>query len=350
MKKDESEWKPFWNNKKRIPLISIVIPVYNSELFLHQCIESVLNQSFSDFELILIDDGSVDSSGKICDEYAKKDYRVVVIHKKNEGPTVARKLGVEIATGLYVMFLDSDDYYKEGLLRCLSEIIEKYSTDVIVFNGIKFDQNGSQSKCQCLLREGLYCGEYIKKIHNSLIVDNKDRIAICYGVCMKVFLRTLYIDFQKTVPKELYKGEDLAVTAPLLASCKSVYVLNMTGYYYRDTPGSLMNSFHTNELMQIKYLADYLEYKMDSFYKSRIDTYVIMHLFDYLDRAIVINGNYQEYRKVIRALQEKGLLWRIKQVKSHSTHFNERLVVNLMKHRLFVLLWWLRKIKKRKDN
>ena len=92
------------------PKLSIIVPVYNVEQYLDKCIKSILNQTFKDFELILVDDGSIDNSGEICDEYAKKDSRVKVIHKKNGGLAAARNTGLIIARGDYVGFVDSDDW------------------------------------------------------------------------------------------------------------------------------------------------------------------------------------------------------------------------------------------------
>ena len=91
------------------PLLSIIVPVYNVEKYIERCIKSILNQSFTNFELILVDDGSPDNCGKICDEYKKKDSRIKVIHKKNGGLSDARNAGLNIATGKYIGFVDSDD-------------------------------------------------------------------------------------------------------------------------------------------------------------------------------------------------------------------------------------------------
>ena len=91
-------------------LVSIIVPVYKVENVLHYCIDSILNQTYNNFELILIDDGSPDSSGKICNEYAKRDLRIKVFHKENEGVSVARNTGIELAKGKYICFVDSDDY------------------------------------------------------------------------------------------------------------------------------------------------------------------------------------------------------------------------------------------------
>ena len=105
------------------PFFSVIVPVYNVEKYLPECIESVLNQSFGDFELILVDDGTKDNSGVICDEYAQKDARVKVIHQDNAGQAVARNTGTDIAQGEYIIYLDSDDYICDS--DFLSKLAEK---------------------------------------------------------------------------------------------------------------------------------------------------------------------------------------------------------------------------------
>lgn len=329
------------------PLFSIVTPVYNVEAYLDECINSVLEQSISDFELILVNDGSLDNSGAICDSYAQKDSRVKVIHKTNEGPTVARTLGVEIACGKYVIFLDSDDKIALDLLEHLTKILLEYKPDVILFNGIRFG-SGSSEVYNTKMNQGIYGKESIGKIYSGLIYNDKDEIAIQYGICMKVFVREQYITYQCNVPKELYKGEDLAVCAPLIAQCNSVYVSEKCGYYYRDTPGSLMNSFNKEEVNQIKILAKYLDKAMGQFYESRIDTYVVTHLFDYLDRAMLSVECFRDYKKITQEMLDDALKIRLKRARCKSTRLNERVVFFLVKKRLFTLIWLLRKIKKRR--
>src|SRR5690606_27273688 len=103
-----------------MPKVSVIIPVYNAEKYLRECIDSVLAQTFDDFELLLINDGSTDGSGKICDEYAQKDARVKVFHKENGGVSSARNLGLDNAKGEWITFIDSDDWIGENYFYCLT--------------------------------------------------------------------------------------------------------------------------------------------------------------------------------------------------------------------------------------
>lgn len=115
-------------------LISIIVPVYNVELFLDDCVKSIVNQTYKNIEILLIDDGSKDNSGKMCDEYAKTDNRIKVIHKQNGGLSDARNYGIKKATGYYIMFVDSDDIISENIVSSLIQAINKSNSDVSVCN------------------------------------------------------------------------------------------------------------------------------------------------------------------------------------------------------------------------
>ena len=114
--------------------ISVVVPVYNTEKYLHKCIESILNQTFRNIEVILIDDGSVDGSGSICDEYKIKDERVKVFHQPNSGVSVARNKGIIESTGNYICFVDSDDYIDGDYFEKAMEYIYGYNHDILINN------------------------------------------------------------------------------------------------------------------------------------------------------------------------------------------------------------------------
>ena len=113
-------------------LISIIVPVYNVELYIEKCINSLINQSYKDIEIILVDDGSTDSSGDICDHFSSLDKRITVIHKKNGGLSDARNVALDVAKGKYVTFVDSDDYIKENYIEYLYYLLNKYNSDISI--------------------------------------------------------------------------------------------------------------------------------------------------------------------------------------------------------------------------
>ncbi len=128
------------------PLVSVIIPVYNVEKYLNECVESVINQTYKNLEILLIDDGSTDNSGEICDEYKEKDSRINVIHKKNDGLSNARNDGINNSNGEYLYFLDSDDYLEHNAIYILLNIIIKNNSDFVFFDGVSFDDlNGNYS-------------------------------------------------------------------------------------------------------------------------------------------------------------------------------------------------------------
>ena len=121
--------------------ISVIIPVYNCKMYLRQCIESVINQDEKNIEIILVDDGSTDGSSSICEEYAKKDKRITFVHKKNEGVSVARNVGLKNAKGKYIAFVDADDYINPKTYSKAFEHMEKNNLDLLIWN-YSFDKNG----------------------------------------------------------------------------------------------------------------------------------------------------------------------------------------------------------------
>ena len=116
--------------EKEEELISVIVPVYNVEKYLEKCIDSIINQTYQNLEIILVDDGSTDGSGKICDEYSRKDNRIKVIHKENGGLSDARNIGIKNANGGLIGFIDSDDYITENMFEVLQKDLRKYNADI----------------------------------------------------------------------------------------------------------------------------------------------------------------------------------------------------------------------------
>ena len=115
-------------------LISVIVPVYNVEAYLGECIDSLIHQTYETLEIILVDDGATDASGAICDDYARRDGRIKVVHQPNQGLGGARNAGIEVAQGAYISFIDSDDYVELDTYRSLIEQVQKYGLDVISFH------------------------------------------------------------------------------------------------------------------------------------------------------------------------------------------------------------------------
>ena len=128
------------------PILSIIVPVYNVEIYLERCIKSILNQSFKEFELILINDGSTDKSRDICDKYSKLDTRIIVVHQKNLGVSAARNTGLDIARGKYIGFVDADDFIHYSMYKIMIDVIKNTSSDMVVCDYIKVDETYKESE------------------------------------------------------------------------------------------------------------------------------------------------------------------------------------------------------------
>lgn len=212
--------------------VSVIVPVYNVEKYLNRCIDSILNQTFRDFELILVDDGSTDQSGRICDEYKEKDNRIVVIHKTNGGLSDARNYGIDRAKGEYITFIDSDDWIKERYIEVLYNNAVKFKVDISAVNLHKEYDDISERSCD--ITEGVFDG---KAAMQFLYGD----MSIYFNVAWaKLYKISLFEDIRYPVGK---LHEDGFTTYKLLYFSNTVYFSNEDLYNYYQRQGSIMNKF-----------------------------------------------------------------------------------------------------------
>lgn len=219
-------------------LFSIVVPIYNVEAFLDESIRSVLEQTYDSFELILVDDGSTDNSFKICDRYQTFDPRVKVIHKTNGGLVSARKAGIAIAEGTYAICLDSDDWIAKDYLFEMSEVIKKYSPDIICFN--HFEVNGEDTaECNNPFRKGLYTKEELRKEIYPYEIQSSVGSSFPPSIWAKVYKMDIYRPEQLAVDDRIKIGEDAACTIPCMLRANSIYIFDKALYYYRNNSISM---------------------------------------------------------------------------------------------------------------
>lgn len=239
-------------------LVSVIIPVYNMEKYLDECISSAVNQTYGNIEIILIDDGSTDNSGDICDRYEKKDSRIKVIHKKNEGLVCARQTGFENSSGEYIMPLDADDWLD---IFAVEKMVEKFSEDVDVVLSNVIDVVGKQKHLRLPDSEegvyGIYQGSYI---WNNLFVCSIDptKRGIRSNIWSRMFKRQLYGKWQNQVPKNITNGEDDAAFFPMILDSKSIYIMEKGLYYCRNREESMSRAKENIRLSQLVELEDYL--------------------------------------------------------------------------------------------
>lgn len=209
--------------------ISVIVPVYNAERYIKRCIESILSQTFRDFELILIDDGSKDKSGEICDKYATEDERVKVIHKENGGVSKARNTGLDIASGKYVEMVDADDYLSKDTLEKLYKRAEDNNSDVVVF--------GIRNICGDLIRQtDVYDGDCTLEQFLTKFEDYVSN-AILGASWNKLYKKEIIGDIRYN--ENLKYNEDTHFNFDVLSNCKTVSAQSWVWYnYVNDNPDS----------------------------------------------------------------------------------------------------------------
>lgn len=201
---------------------SIIIPVYNCQDYIGRCIESIINQKYKNYEIILIDDGSSDNSGTICDEYAKDNKQIKVIHKKNEGVSAARNDGLNQVSGKYICFLDSDDYIDKNYFDTIDKIIEKHNEVELINFG--FYSEVENSKFELLSSDII---NYKEKYYNSQIKIKKDFVnlwdnTMLYNIWNKIYLTKIIKENEITFPNYNW-GEDVEFNRIYLSKINNMY-------------------------------------------------------------------------------------------------------------------------------
>lgn len=214
------------------PLLSVIIPVYKVEKYLRQCIDSVINQTYKNLEIILVDDGSPDNCGKICDEYVEKDKRVKVIHQLNKGLSGARNAGTELAKGEYIAYVDSDDWLDIHMYEELFKVLNKYNLDMV--RCAAFESDGNSKKIISPKKE----------YANKLFTDEEVLERYFDEFLCKIVWNTIY-DIRivkEIISPEGYHSEDNYVSGMYLHRSKRMMIINKPFYYYRKNPESITNS------------------------------------------------------------------------------------------------------------
>ncbi len=220
---------------------SVIVPVYNVEKYLNECIDSIINQTYKNLELILVDDGSTDNSGVICDDYSAKDNRIKVVHKSNGGISSARNCGINNATGDYLIFVDSDDYWNDmDFLKTISAIIESKHSDVVLFN---------YKKSNLFSKKNIEIDNFSDKnlqlrnlISNSLIESQ---------AWTKVVKNELFKKYNLYFIEKIY-SEDIDWTARIILYSNSFFYYNTFQYVYRTNPNSVTKNIGKKNIVDLK--------------------------------------------------------------------------------------------------
>lgn len=274
-----------------MPKISIIVPIYKAEKYLHRCVDSILNQTFTDFELILVDDGSPDKCGEICDEYAKRDKRIKVIHKENGGQAEARNMGIDIAKGEYLHFIDSDDWVHPQMLE-------------ILYAGIK------KNDVLCSI-----CSYELTKNNEVFLPIKQYKFSIIYGLDFyvqtkfngvvpwaKLYHKSLFCDTRYPVGKI---HEDEFVTYKVIYEAGNIAFCENKLYYYFINPNGVSNGVYTlgwlDQLEAWEEQHVFLKkHKLYKYYKWSIEKLCWGYRWHYYQL-----GKKPEYRKAQRAIKNK---------------------------------------------
>lgn len=219
-------------------MISVIVPIYNAEKYLKTCLDSLLNQTFGEFEVIMINDGSTDNSEQICKSYLEKDSRFKYFAKENEGLTATWQYGVEKSIGEYIAFLDSDDRLALSCFEDVSEVISRYNPDLIYFNFYK-EMNDNLVSVNSSLNSGLY-NDNIDYIKNGYLI-NLDLVPARWNKVIKSeILKSVYLSCDRRVTI----GEDIACTVLCIDKIQSFYYLPKVLLYYNQNDVSMVHKYN----------------------------------------------------------------------------------------------------------
>lgn len=282
------------------PLISIIIPIYKVEQYLDRCVMSVRSQTYHNLEILLVDDGSPDQCGKMCDDYATEDARIHVLHKTNGGQSDARNLGIETSTGEFVVFIDSDDYIAPDMIETLLHLIQKYDADLSscgVANCYRdkttLQYNGIEEKCV----DGETAFGYI--------LEGK---RIAGSMCNKLLPRRLLQDLRFPIG-HIY--EDAMFIADLMPLVKTVAYTTEPKYYYYHRAGSSTTSRFQSRDMDVILAYDktrkVVEKKYPSLSRAADFRYIWAH-FVVLDRMLAVEdyARFPEFQPIVRYLKKRA--------------------------------------------
>ena len=306
---------------------SIIVPIYKVEKYLDKCIESILAQTYTDFELILVDDGSPDNCPKICDDWAQKDSRIVVIHQENAGVSVARNSALKIMKGEYLLFVDGDDYIDKNLLQICYDNFSQKDVDCLIFDAVRVDEKGEK------LGEPFYKNSYQRRNYTFSLEQEKYKF-YCneFWTKYEIWARCYKTDIIRQngiyFPKGVVVAEDYLWALQYLMHTTSCYYIDFLGYYYVkrensaiDKSRSYINAESGGKITWLLYnffVENELEYCLSHFDRFADDVLLELAFFPIehteitynLPNTTIINGikiteNKKFIKKIVNLLHKK---------------------------------------------
>lgn len=315
--------------------ISIIVPIYNVEKYLHKCVDSILNQTFKNYELILVDDGSPDNSPKIADEYAEKYPEIItVLHKKNGGVGDARNYGISHAKGEYILILDSDDYIENDMLECLYNSNLGLNSDIVVCGYKCVNESGNILSIM---------GEKLPEGKIMTLKENKELLLINSAPWNKMYKRQIFMDYEDIRYPSGVWYEDIRVTLKLINVAKSITYVNKPLYNYLWREGSQTNNNNCDRNSEIMdgmediftYFKNNGTYKE---YENELEYITILHVYLAASvRVLMIDKNHKLLEEFRKFLNQNFPHWE-KNKYLHELDSNKKRILRLLNNKQYSLI------------
>lgn len=333
-------------------MISIIVPVYNVEKYLDECIASIVNQTVTDLEIILVDDGSTDNSGAICDAWAQKDSRIAVYHKPNGGLTSAWKYGVRRASGEYIASVDSDDWIDADMYEKMLASAMETGADLICASFVCENSDGSQAYQNPKLEPGYYDrNRILTDISPFFFISKKyhDR-GIAPGRVLKLFKPDRLMAVLDDCNERVSIGEDLVLTFSYLQIAQSLFVMDgFWPYHYRTNDASITRAFSASKYEKIDILRQVLltvNEKYGSYdYSTQIYTDYLALYFRTMENQILAGSDHNLIGSLRESFHADSIRKAIKMSDLSMLSRKHRLYLCLMKLGLVRILVWIRRLK-----
>lgn len=330
--------------------VSIIVPVYNVEKYIAQCIESLQQQTYPNIEIVLVDDGSTDRCPEICDSYSKSDNRIVVIHKENQGLVNAWIDGTRISTGQYLCFVDSDDWVEKDMIAEFVAVSNSNYEEIICSDlWIEFDSRREERKNQ--LNPGEYLENELKGIWENGILGNEQRL-IMFSRCTKLITKSLIENNIHFCEKNIRMGEDLNIILPALLDCKRLVVLDKKFYHYRQNNNSMIHVYDSNMYQDIQSLHRAMKHILEQKKIKNVNELAgkeyIMLLFLVVKNELKGNKEYIRYIKEICKDSDNRTI-----LKSYTLKLTDKANICIwfvMKHPHTALIWMLKALMRVKER
>jgi glycosyltransferase involved in cell wall biosynthesis len=268
-------------------LVSIIVPIYNSEAFLDKLIQSTINQTYKNIEIILVNDGSIDTSGKICDDYAAVDSRIKTIHKSNGGLVNSRKVGLKASTGEYILYIDGDDWIELDLVEHYVNQVIKFNADVVISPHI-VNLEGREDILMNFLPPGVYDKDKLKSIvYPKMLYTGKfSQFGIFSYSWGKLYRREVLLENQLKVSEDISIGEDTLCLYPTLLDANVLVVLEQPYYHYRQRADSLIKTLRTIDVSKMEKVYNDLK---NIFYNKGVLDIMLPQLQHYILSLLTVN-------------------------------------------------------------